>query len=280
MIDMHLHIGRLYLESKALTARYLLQIMDKHGIEKAVLLPMENPEFTSFYVTTEEVLRACRRYPDRFIPFCNVDPRRQGSLRGMLEEYRDRGCKGFGEGIAALPIDEPHLMEMYAVCGEFGWPVILDIMGVSNIDDAGFPRFRRMLRELPDTVFLGHAMHFWAEISGDAHPGQFNSYPGGPVTPGGAVPQMLRDHPNLYGDLSAGSGYNAITRDPTFGYRFLEEFQDKLVLGTDICVYRQDTRIVPYLKTALADGKITRTAFDKITRRNAEKLLRLAPVGA
>ncbi|MHB9131186.1 MAG: amidohydrolase family protein [Armatimonadota bacterium] len=272
MIDIHLHIGRLYMEPP-LTAGYLLKLMDKHGIEKACLLPMENPEFTSYYVTTEEVLRACKRHPDRFIPFCNVDPRRKTDLRPILEEYRDRGCRGFGEGIAALPIDEPRLMEMYAVCGEFHWPVILDIMGVSNIDDAGFPRFNRMLCTLPDTIFLGHAMHFWAEISGDARPEQFNSYPTGPVTPGGTVPRMLREHPNLYGDISAGSGFNALTRDREFGYRFLEEFQDKLVLGTDICRYRQDTLIVPYLKDALATGKLSQTAFQKITRLNTERVL-------
>jgi predicted TIM-barrel fold metal-dependent hydrolase len=275
MIDIHLHIGRLYLSEKPLTARHLLNLMDKHGIEKACLLPMENPEFTSFYVTNEEVLRACKRHSDRFIPFCNVDPRRQGPLRDILEDYRGRGCKGFGEGIAALPIDDPRCMEMYAVCGEFGWPVILDIMGIANIDDLGFPRYQRMLRELPDTIFLGHAMHFWAEISGDAHAGQLSSYPKGPVTPGGTVPMMLKTYPNLYGDISAGSGYNALTRDREFGYRFLEEFQDKLVLGTDICRGNQDMTIVPYLKDALATGKISQTAFTKITRLNAERILHL-----
>jgi len=276
MIDIHLHIGRLYLSEKGpLTARHLLKLMDKHGIEQACLLPMENPEFTSFYVTNEEVLRACKRHPDRFIPFCNVDPRREGPLRGILEYYRDLGCKGFGEGIAALPIDDPRCVEMYAICGEFGWPVILDIMGVANIDNVGFPRYQRMLRELPDTNFLGHAMHFWAEISGDVTADQITRYPKGSVTPGGTVPMMLKTYPNLFGDISAGSGYNALTRDPEFCYRFLEEFQDKLVLGTDICRLDQDMMIVPYLKNALAAGKISRTAFTKITRLNAEKLLRM-----
>jgi predicted TIM-barrel fold metal-dependent hydrolase len=274
MIDIHLHIGRLYLSEKGpLTAKHLLNMMDRHGIEQACLLPMENPEYTHFYVTNEEVLRACKRHPDRFIPFCNVDQRREVPLRGILEHYRDLGCRGFGEGIAALPIDDPRAMEMYAVCGEFGWPVILDIMGVANIDDLGFPRFQRMLRALPDTIFFGHAMHFWAEISGDVTAEQISRYPKGPVTPGGTVPMMLKTYPNLYADLSAGSGFNGLTRDPAFGYRFLEEFQDKCVLGTDICRLDQDMRIVPYLKDALATGKISQTAFDKITRGNAERIL-------
>lgn len=74
MIDIHMHVGRLcQSEKKALTPSYLLKLMDAHGIEKAALLPIESPEETDYYVTTEEVLRVCRRHPDRFIPFCFQD---------------------------------------------------------------------------------------------------------------------------------------------------------------------------------------------------------------
>ena len=80
MIDIHMHVGRLYnFEKKALTPSYLLKLMDKHGIEKAALHPIESPEATDYYITTEEVLRVCKRHPDRFIPFCNVDPRRRNA---------------------------------------------------------------------------------------------------------------------------------------------------------------------------------------------------------
>ncbi|PIP15908.1 MAG: amidohydrolase, partial [bacterium (Candidatus Ratteibacteria) CG23_combo_of_CG06-09_8_20_14_all_48_7] len=47
--------------------------------------------------------------------------------------------------------------------------------------------------------------------SGD---GQYDktAYPAGKVVPGGKVVAMLRHYPNLYGDLSAGSGLNALKR--------------------------------------------------------------------
>ncbi|HUT74319.1 MAG TPA: amidohydrolase family protein [Armatimonadota bacterium] len=279
MIDIHLHVGRLYLEPP-LRPSYLLNFMDRHGIEKAALLPMENPEQTYFYVTTAEVLRVCRRHPDRFIPFCNVDPRRWAGDRStdfasVLNEYRERGCRGFGEGICGLPIDDPRLCAIYEICGRLGMPVILDLTAQTNIDEQGLPRFEKMLRDLPATVFLGHGAHFWAEISGDVTPRDFSAYPGGKVAAGGAAPRLLERHPNLYGDLSANSGYNALTRDPEFGYRFLEAFQGKLILGTDLCHAGQQAPIIPYLKDALAQGRISRAAFDQITRTNAERILGL-----
>ena len=42
------------------------------------------------------------------------------------------------------------------------------------------------------------------------------AYPTGKVKPGGLTDRMLSDYPNLYGDLSANSGRNAVARDPEF----------------------------------------------------------------
>ena len=39
--------------------------------------------------------------------------------------------------------------------------------------------------------------------------------------------------PNMYADLSAGSGYNAITRDPEWTEGFLERNWQKLLFATD-----------------------------------------------
>ena len=95
------------------------------------------------------------------------------------------------------------------------------------------------------------------------------------MTPGGRFPEMLRKHRNLWGDISAGSGNNALVRDPEFGWRFMEEFQDQLLFGTDICGPGQETPQVETLNNALNGGHISRTAYEKITHLNAEKLLGL-----
>lgn len=76
---------------------------------------------------------------------------------------------------------------------------------------------------------LGHSQVFWSEIGADVTMQNRSGYPAGRVTPGRLV-ELMRDYPNLYGDLSAGSGFNAISRDLEFGCAFLEQFQGPVVL--------------------------------------------------
>ena len=97
----------------------------------------------------------------------------------------------------------------------------------------------------------------------------------GEVAPGGAVPRLLRTYPNLYGDISAGSGYNALTRDPEFGVRFLNEFHDRLFFGTDICSPKNDHRHAELLRTLRDQGKISGQAFENIAWRNVNRVLQL-----
>jgi len=53
------------------------------------------------------------------------------------------------------------------------------------------------------------------------------------VTTGGLTDRLLADYPNMYGDLSAGSGLNALTRDEVHAREFLARHQDKLLYGSD-----------------------------------------------
>jgi hypothetical protein len=100
-------------------------------------------------------------------------------------------------------------------------------------------------------------------------------YPTGPVTDGGRLVELMRTYDNLWGDISAGSGNNALVRDWDFGCRFMEEFQDRLLFGTDICQCPQTVPQVDTMNRALAENKISQTAYDKINYLNAEKLLDL-----
>ncbi|OGV48119.1 MAG: hypothetical protein A2017_04045 [Lentisphaerae bacterium GWF2_44_16] len=118
-------------------------------------------------------------------------------------------------------------------------------------------------------------MSFWSEISGDVTDEIRNGYPKGPITEGGALLRLLREYPNLYGDISAGSGYNALTRDADLGYSFLEEFQDKLLFGTDIASPKNDHRHAEFLRNVLKNKKISEAAFEKISWRNTSRILEL-----
>ena len=119
---------------------------------------------------------------------------------------------------------------------------------------------------------LGHSPGFWSEVSRDP------SVSTGKVEPGGRVPELLRAHPNLWGDLSAGSGFGAISRDPEWGYGFLEEFQDRLLFGMDVCAPSQEAhraRIVHFMNAAVQAGNVSRPAYEKVMGANAARLLGL-----
>ena len=55
-------------------AEEVLRRYDELGIEKGVLLPLIGPE-VYLPQSNQEVMEICRRYPDRFVPFFNIDPR-------------------------------------------------------------------------------------------------------------------------------------------------------------------------------------------------------------
>lgn len=78
----------------------LISFYDKEGIDKAVLLPVVNAEIY-FPQSNDEILEICAAYPDRFIPYCNIDPRAMTNapnapLHKVLEYYKNKGCKKHG----------------------------------------------------------------------------------------------------------------------------------------------------------------------------------------
>jgi len=89
------------------------------------------------------------------------------------------------------------------------------------------------------------------------------------------VVELFERYENLYGDLSAGSGFNAVSRDPEFGYPFLERFQDRMLFGTDICSAGQELPQPAFLKDAVQAGHISEEAYEKITWRNANRVFNL-----
>ena len=287
-IDMHVHVRKVPgfpREGKQTyaTPAQLLERYDAMGVERAVMLPGASPECSHGNESMEEVLEIARDYVPRFIPFCNVDPRigtgdNTAQIHGRLKEHRDAGCKGYGEAMSGLYVDDERLQRVYRACGELHLPIIFHFDGYRNMDDRGLPRLERMLRAYPDTVFVGHGQHFWAEISGDVREEDFSAYPPGPVAPGGAVVRLMSAYPNLYADLSANSALNALTRDAEFGYRFVDERQDRLLFGTDACLSQHATQvplIVEYLRSAALSGRIGGTAIRKISCQNAIRVFEL-----
>jgi predicted TIM-barrel fold metal-dependent hydrolase len=273
-IDVHTHLGRTWNGDEPLTAEGLVRWMDDHNVAKAVVLPLVSPESSSYLNLTELALAGAKRFPDRLIPFCCIDPRTsyRGGRKGladMLREYVDQGAKGLGEHKVGLPVDHPQTMTLYAACDDLKLPVLFHCDDVRNTDEAGLPGLERVLAAFPNVNFLGHGPGFWASISGDLKSGELGKYPATKVAPGGALDRLFDAHKNLWGDLSAGSGANAISRDLEFGREFLIRRADRMLFGTD---YLKPGQAVPQFEL-FARIDLPADVRAKIERENAAGLL-------
>jgi len=276
-IDMHTHLGQAWGARPALSAQALLRWMDEHAIGQAVVMPLVSPESFDYPISTHYVLEETAAYRDRLLPFCCLDPRvaelnNEAARARQLEKYVEAGARGFGEYKVGLPIDDPRSIALFKSVAAFKLPILFHLDNVRNTDAPGLPGLARVLDAVPEGVFIGHGPGWWASISGDLTPDGLGGYPSGPVAPGGALDALMDRFPNIHGELSAGSGANAIARDIEFGREFLIRRADRLLFGTDFLAPGQP---VPQLSLYL-EINLPSDVEEKIYRSNARTLLRLS----
>ncbi len=202
--------------------------MDGAGISNAMLLARAG------YAEQFAELRA--KYPGRYLGwFAGTDVTSPDASR-ILEEAVKKGAIGFGELKSHVEAAGPELRRLYALAAELGIPILVHFQEVPHRPTegtfaTGFKNFEAMLKAYPKTTFIGHADAFWANVSADY--ANQEAYPAGKIARGGVTDKLLGDYANLYGDLAANSGNNALSRDPQFTPDFLKRHQDKLIFGSD-----------------------------------------------
>ena len=272
-IDVHTHITQAFGEKPPLSASELVRWLDTAEIGKAFVLPLVNPESWDHLISVEYVLRETEPFRDRLVPSCCIDPRAVylNSVEAKvkhLKRYIDAGAKGYGEHKCGVNIDDPRNIEVFAAAAELKLPILFHLDNERNMDKPGLPGLAKVLEAVPNGVFIGHANGWWASISGDATQEDFGAYPNRKTTPGGAIDTLMDRFPNIYGDLSAGSGSNAILRDVEFGKEFLVRRADRLMFGTD---YLMPGQQVPQL-SMYREIELPAGVQEKIFRGNAERV--------
>jgi len=147
-----------------------------------------------------------------------------------IEKWLKKGAVVIGELKFGVDCDSIEMQKIYKLAEAYGVPVLMHWQ--TEKYNYGFDRFYKMLEQFPKVNFIGHAVTWWANIDKN-NKDQLVHYPKGPVTAGGLTDRYLSDYPNMYGDLSAGSGLNAFTRDEEHGKQFLKKHEDKLLFGSD-----------------------------------------------
>ncbi|HET9319732.1 MAG TPA: amidohydrolase family protein, partial [Bryobacteraceae bacterium] len=224
VIDIHQHTnyaGR--------TDDQLIEHQRKMGVTRTVLLPAGSKYGLAVGAGgNETVVALAGRRPELFLYFANEVPD-QPDARQVLEKYLKLGAIGIGEQKFPVECDSPAIHMVAEVAEEFRVPVLLHFQHATY--NMGIERFHTVLEKHPRVTFIGHAQTWWGNI--DRNHEQTVLYPKTKVTPGGITDRLLADYPNMYGDLSAGSGLNSLLRDEEHARGFLERHQDKLVYGSD-----------------------------------------------
>jgi uncharacterized protein len=202
--------------------------LDGAGIARANLLTRA--------AAVEQVAAVQAAAPGRFTWFVSADPSKPENIDALTAAIKS-GARGFGEMKHHFAADSPEAHRGYALAADLGVPILIHFQEVDHFQgegtwSSGFATsFEAILKAYPKTTFIGHADAFWANVSKSYQ--NEAAYPQGPIVRGGVTDRWLGDYPNLFGDLSANSGNNMLSRDDEFTRDFLRRHQDKLLFGSD-----------------------------------------------
>ena len=252
--------------------------MDAHGRcasdRVAVWSP---PESSSYPLTSDFILVETVPHRDRLVPFCRLFCARafSGGKKGlveMLKRYIDACAKGFGEHKPGVRMDSPQNLALFAAWAEVKLPVLFHLDNERNIDTPGLPGLAKVLSATPELPFIGpRARLVGLDLRHTSPRLSWGAILRGEVSERGAVPMLMSKFSNLYGDLSVGSGANAIRRNLKFGCLFLIRRADRQMNGTDFLSPGQD---VPQF--ALFDElDLPEEVAAKIFQENASGVLQL-----
>jgi predicted TIM-barrel fold metal-dependent hydrolase len=199
------------------------------GIAKTILLPAGSSYGLEAGASgNDAVVAFAARHPGKYIYFANEVPY-YPQARQVIEKYLKMGARGIGEQKFFIDVLDKNMDLICAIAQDYSVPILLHFQHERY--NVNFDHFWRVLAKYPRVNFIGHAQTWWANI--DAKHIQPTLYPPWKVTAGGWTDRYLADYPNMFGDLSAGSGLNALRRDEDHAREFLKRHQDKLLYGSD-----------------------------------------------
>ncbi len=219
VVDTHLHLRR--------DADACFTHIEGCGVTNAILLTPAADERRA----TEEM----ERRSGDFARSVSADPARPDAERVFRDALKG-GAVSMGELKFHLALDSPEMRRVYDIAAEMQVPVMMHIQDFPHFAgelpyNTDYPQFDKVLRAHPRTTFIGHGDLFWAHISTDVPTDR--AYPWGPIKAGGLTDRWLSDFPNLYADMSANSGNNALSRDTDFSRGFISRHKSKLIFGSD-----------------------------------------------
>ena len=271
-IDIHLHLqNEKGLMEVSSTVMEMMPHLEELGIDHGVLMSISKD-------WNEHNLKSVQKYPEKYSWMCHVEL--DDDIEGQILRHKANGAVGVGEITHNLWIENEKIQQLFAAAEKHNMPVLFHMSGEEGFsygicDKPGLTMLEESLKKFPNLKFIGHSQTFWAEMDGNVTEDERGGYPKGKIEEEGAIAKLMRKYPNLYGDVSAGSGWNALARDEEYAVKFINEFQDRLMFGTDICRPDTATPLVDFMLKLRDEKKISETVFQKVARENIIRILDL-----
>lgn len=201
----------------------MLEDMNRANVEKALIMALDTSKsdhwaFKQSMTTNDEVAELVARYPDRFIGYGSVDPRREDAVEEVercVTELKLKGLKFHPAAASTYPNDEKLFYPIYEKCVEHNIPVQthcgttgmyftkIKYMMPLNYDDVAvdFPTLKLVLLHFGIGGWHNQAM------------------------------SLAFRHPNVYLDLS-GASPNIIPKELSMAAN-TPFYQNKILFGTD-----------------------------------------------
>lgn len=245
--DIHAHW------SLKVTPQALLDAMADLGVERAVNLS------GGFGPQLDQMLETYHKAaPGRLLIFANIDfdridePGFGETMASMIEAAHAKGVAGVkifkslgltikdGSG-KVVPIDDPRLDPIWAKCGELGIPVLIhsaDPVAFFQPIDERNERWLQLHR-FPSWSFHGPEFPSYEEVLAQhdrmigRHPGTtfISAHMGSQAEDLETLGRRLARLPNMYVDISGRVA--ELGRQPYTARRFLIEWEDRVIYGTD-----------------------------------------------
>lgn len=218
-IDMHEHY---YVSGNV---DLFLRALGCLGISKVVLLSTGYSPDNKFYrINSMFLMMWAKRYPDQVIPFCTIDEADPRAAE-LVEQYILAGAKGL-KLIGGHPAyyDEPYnsenMYKVYQKVAEYDVPVLMhcSLINIPELQE----QMDEVLSDFPEVTFI--FAHYGNTLMRGNHLD--------------VIAALLDKHPNLYTDMSHGSGITAyhqyLQQDLETIRNFVIKYQDRILFGSDL----------------------------------------------
>jgi predicted TIM-barrel fold metal-dependent hydrolase len=164
VIDAHVHLG--HGREKTLDTDQLLALMDRYGVDRAVVCPVDSEIILHNRAGNDRILDAVRAHPDRLVGFAVANPWYGEQAVAELKRAFGEGLRGLKlkSSIQGFRLSDEWIEPVVAVAAEAGFPVYCHT-GTANF---AMPfQLAELARRFPETHFImghGGASDYWYDV--------------------------------------------------------------------------------------------------------------------